>query len=519
MSDVRTYFVNPATLVEKTVTRNASITLKGKDNTTRTRKLITYDVPEIPDEEYEERFSITAEPVEDIEPSRPIRRFFKAKEYYQVVCTNEVVIKTVNPQNCLKNTVFYTTFDYEKAQCRAKEIRKCGLDVFIRTVKTDGVMLNRSLSFIFNSDFKKELHKIDTVTSKYTCMLDGGEIRDMDLHELNDYLATLIYEPKLSNVANDIKNFQITNKSNYKGKSAVTEYAIIDHVNTLDKKVSGPCYTEAYRTAIKHYKIPEERVYKMKEFCNKVATHKNWDKSDYGRGFKFKVRNRYNPSIVILICDNINNLSAKQAYNAWTKHGVKVEVIQANQFEKEHQFYSTNSKRRQTVANWAYACDWSLSAPLTRDVNINSLETYCKRTDAEDLRKAGEMHITKVSSRPESFLEQQRTVAPKAEVERLHSTAFACRRFALTHPHAIDKVFWRTDGFDVEEFFDIDKVKCPHCGKAMNPHNHKDANQRETEFVICTNCETRFSEDVFEVFDCKPYYEDNGDDNDSEFDA
>ena len=476
------------------------------------RRIVKYDVPEMPDEEYNESFAITAEPVVDVQPNQPKGWFATSKEVYKVVC---------------KETVMRTTPDYDKAVARLRELERCGLKADIRTISTRGFMPDREKSFIFNGSFRTQLNKIDNVTTTYTCMIQSRsnngeqeEVVKMNLHELNDYLASIIYAENISKKINDIKSFQITNKTNYNGKSAVTEYCVIDHVNSINnKKLINKCYSEANRLAVKMYGVPQERVYKMKDFCNRTASHGNWAKRDNGYGYKMRVRHRYNPTVVILICENIKNFSARQVYNAWKSHGVNIEVIQADTFMNERQFYTAGSAKRRTVGNWAYACDWSLSAPLTRDTNLNSLETYCKRSDADALREAGEMHVTKTSSRPESFLEQQRAVTPKREVDRLHKTAFACKRFAITHPHATDNKFWTTEGFDVEEFFDIDKVKCPHCGKAMNPHNHKDENQRETEFIICTNCETEFPEDTFEMFECKPYYEDNGDDNDSDYDS
>lgn len=465
MSDIRTYFVDPATLIEKDSSDEKYITLKGKNGATRTRKLVKYDIPNIPDDEYNSRFVITADASVDV----------KSAEYSQ----------------------------YRQIY-----------------------LSDRAKSDIFGGDFRKQINKIDTVTDTYTIMRhvldetgDHKEVVDMDLHQLNNYLASLIYEPNLLKIVNAVNTFQITNKVNYNGKSAVTDYVVIDHVNSIDKKaLINACYQEAYRLA-KVNKVDFKRVYRMKEFCNKTASHNKWDKKDGGYGYKMKVRHRYNPKFVVLICDSIKTKSAKDAYNAWTDHGVKVYVVQASAFINMRQFYASDSGKRNTVANWSNACDWSLSAPLYRTPRENSLETYCKRTDADELREAGEMHITKTSSRPESFLEQQRAITPKAEVDYMHKTAFACKQFAVQHPHSTSKVYWTTDGFDVEEFFDINKVKCPHCGKAMNPNNHTDANQRETEFIICTNCETRFPEDTFEVFDCKPYYEDNGDDNDSDYDA
>lgn len=526
MSDVKIYFVDPSTLIEKAPIKSDSITLKGGHGTTYKRKITTYGIPQIPDDEYRDRFVITADPVVDVEPNPSTGWYPKHKERYEVVCMNEVVLRTVCDTFVCKDKIMYTTYNYDKAIAKRKEIEKCGLKAFIRTVDTKNTLSRREQSFFFDNDFMTQLHKIDSVTNTYTCMchtLDESgehkEVTDMNLHELNNYLAKLIYEPNLIKVVNEVRNFQITNKKSHRGTSAVTDYCVIDHVNSINNKVLiNACYKEANRIA-KSYKIEDKRIYKMKEFCNRTASHSNWDKRDGGFGYKMRVRHRYNPKLVVLICEDIKNLSAKQAYNAWADHGVEVRVVQANTFANERQFYTTDSVKRNTVAKWSSACDWSLSAPLYRDIRENSLETYCKRSDADYLREAGELHITKTNSRPESFLEQQRVVTPKDEVNRMHNTAFACRQFAINNPHSTDKVFWTTDGFDVEEFFDLDKVICPHCGEAMNPHNHKDANQRETEFIICTHCETKFPEDMFEVFDCKPYYEDNGDDNDSDYDA
>ena len=312
----------------------------------------------------------------------------------------------------------------------------------------------------------------------------------------------------------------------------IKDYAIIDHVGSLDSNDNKKIYNRVYKKANTEH-FDKKNLFTMKKFCQlnwNPYTNKVLDDEKL-KSMKFAMRHQKNPKKVYFICPELDN-NAEREVQKWHDRGIEVRIFEANTNSeyKYEDFYDTHqidfdglsSINRRLAEIWAPAFGYSFSAPITRIQRDNNIENFSKRPDHDTLTNAGETHISKPFTSAETFLEMNRCIATDAEIKEFRQYLDAYLELAGCRiNNKVGATFGSVSGnvSALQEFLNPDYIICPHCKRPMNPHNHKDANQRETEFIICTHCETHFPEDTFKIFECKPYYEDNGDDNDSDYDA
>lgn len=289
---------------------------------------------------------------------------------------------------------------------------------------------------------------------------------------------------------------------------AIQNYAIIDHVGSLDEMDMRRAYFTVNARAQKDGYVKNKTYFTMKNFCQQKVYNPYSRKPCKGETLdklKFSVRHNKNPQKVYFICYELNT-TAQRELDKWVERQIPTMVYEAathsfykvESFEETHQFIDEESRKRRCAEIWGAALGYSFSAPVTRTQQVNNIDCYSAR-NADERREliARDVEVTKITSTPEKFLEQNRCIAPMKEINAFWDYYVALYKSNL-----------------LADALEPNYVICPHCGRPMNPNNHKDENQRETEFVICTHCETHFDEDVFGTLESNPYYDDSFDDFD-----
>ena len=340
-------------------------------------------------------------------------------------------------------------------------------------------------------------------------------------------------------------------------KALKSNYAVIDHVGSLDEKDFEFAYSTIAARAYKHgYTYKKKSLISIKKLCvasyNPFAKQPICWKDKTGKlvydeekiaSMKFAMRYQKSPKQVYFICYELDKNTEREV-KKWAERGIPVEVHELmthqhfayKDFAYSHQFYTETRfpRQREWAETWAPAFGDSFIAPepyrllkdrqtsvilpITRLNSENELDVYAlgNREQRKELQNRN-VKVSKVTSTAEKFLEQTRCIVPDADINHYAIEKYQFKRFIDMHPHTTDsKIYWTSEGMDFEDMLEIDRVICPHCGKPMNPHNHRDANQRLTEFIICTNCETQFDEDTFggAYPVCEPYFEDSSDEFD-----
>lgn len=281
----------------------------------------------------------------------------------------------------------------------------------------------------------------------------------------------------------------------------IKDYAMIDHVGMLEGNTfngfavfkKDPKEPDAVSMNRAVYAYVNKRIeadgfekkFSVKE-CAKLD-------SPYAREItsKMKTRIRYtkNPKKVYLICNSLSDNNANFAYKVWTERNIEVEVIEVHPFEIDHKIDvdGVYDKKRRIAEIWANALGWSFSAPITRIQQENSIDNYSKRSDHDELVAHGETHITKVSSRPESFLLQQRVIAPDAEIDAFIEHYMFYQKAVASHQLKLSDIL--EPGWAV----------CPHCGKPYRQHEGT---------IRCNYCDSVIDDDIIE----SAYFDDSFDD-------
>lgn len=288
--------------------------------------------------------------------------------------------------------------------------------------------------------------------------------------------------------------------------ATITNYAMIDHVGSLEwtpefmgcKVVAKTLGEDKMKTLNRVVYTTVNSMIKADGF-EKVFTVKECAKleSPFAKEItsKMKTRIRYikNPKKVYLICNNAEDSNVKYAEKIWTDRGIDVKIIEVNPFEKTHKIDTDGSydKKRRIAEIWANALGWSFSAPITRIQQENSIDNYSKRSDHDELIARGETHVTKVSSRPESFLLQQRVIASDAEID-----AF------IEHYMYYQKIV-KSGQMKLSELLEPNWSVCPHCGKPIRLHEGNGE---------CPYCDSIIEDDVV----VNAYYDDSYDEESDE---
>lgn len=200
-------------------------------------------------------------------------------------------------------------------------------------------------------------------------------------------------------------------------------------------------------------------------------------KSDKLKGMKTRGRNNYTCDCVLVITDNPTAYWNKNNIEKWADRVNDIRVMDISKvnphftryetFEQTHRLSDEVDEDDVFIEKWFRAFGIELSAPPILNYNgkeyrENAITERAKRPhdSTQALRAtAGENHITKTRTNPETFLEQERCVYTETE----KAEAKAKINFLLD---AIDN-----GTMSESEAMDIDYIMCPYThGKARDRH-------------------------------------------------
>ena len=286
---------------------------------------------------------------------------------------------------------------------------------------------------------------------------------------------------------------------------AITKYAIIDHVGSLTGAENKRIYQRVYAQV----KQDDLQAYTLKKVCMADSPYAR----EVTSKMKYRARYQKNPQKVYLICDTLDS-TAESVMQIWESRNIPVEVFEVNGFIETHELDLDGkfSKRRRIAAMTAPAFGYTFSAPPIRFQNEIVADNFCKRPDHDRMVASNDNHYTKPYTSAEVFLEMNRCIAPKKEIDK-YIDEYLLPYLEFTGCEIETKLganFGAISGDidKLQEYLDIDYTVCKCCGHFRNIHNHKDKFQRFSKFAICPNCNTEYEEDSIE---CSPYYEDSSD--------
>lgn len=286
---------------------------------------------------------------------------------------------------------------------------------------------------------------------------------------------------------------------------AITKYAIIDHVGTLTTTENKRIYKKVYTQA----KADELSAYTLKKVCMADSPYAR----EVTSKMKYRARYQKNPTKVYLICDTLDS-TAESVMQIWESRNIPVEIFEVNGFIETHELdiEGKYNIRRRLADITAPAFGYTFSAPPIRVQNEIVPDNFCKRPDHDKMVASNETHFTKPYTSNEVFLEMNRCIAPKKEIDKyIDEYLFPILEFTGCNIETrlgkdFGAILGDTDA--LQEYLDIDYTICKCCGHFRRIHNHKDKFQNFSKFAICTNCEAEYEDDSIE---CMPYYEDSSD--------
>lgn len=286
---------------------------------------------------------------------------------------------------------------------------------------------------------------------------------------------------------------------------AITNYAIIDHVGSIDE-ADLSVYKKIYIKAKREGFEKNKSLFTMKKVC--LAD------SPYARQvtdkMKYRVRYQKNPQKVYFICPTLD-FRCECEVKKWHDRGIPVRVFEVlgNAEYDYKDFFDTHqidvdgkaSINRRIAEIWAPAVGYSFSAPIYRIQRDNNIENFTKRSDHDDLVKAGETHYSKPYTSAETFLTMNRCVATDEEIKEFRQ--YLDNLLLLTDCRIDTKVgasFGSVSGNTsaLQEFLDIDYIICETCKRPM---------KKKFGVGHCTHCSSEIDERDWLV----PYVEDASD--------
>lgn len=234
-------------------------------------------------------------------------------------------------------------------------------------------------------------------------------------------------------------------------------YVIIDHHGSMTEAQMKTVYAKAYAKAYAEG-FQKNEIFTLKKFCSMInPAFVNLDE-DGQNSVKNYVRFNKSPKLVIVVT---NELTSRTQWfiDQWEERS-QVELIEFNPLPaKQYDFGENNSRKRRCASIWADALGWTFSAPLYREHTDEVADCYFKRNDytPEELASMNDVekrHITKITTKSESYLEQKREIASDEEIEQFF----------------VHYKFLQQAGL-LAESLECDYELCPICGR---PH-HKTA--------------------------------------------
>ncbi len=253
----------------------------------------------------------------------------------------------------------------------------------------------------------------------------------------------------------------------------ITNYALIDHIGQVAN------ISEIYKTAYAEASS-FEKVFTMKKVCEAY--------SPYAKEITQKMRwyHRYNrtPQKVFIVCGSFDEKVAA-IQQVWEDRGIETELIEEDN-QPTYDFGLEISRYRRCAMIWGKALGWTFSAPLTRDVRENTPDPWQARPDSRKkskdevlLRDMPGMHISKISTKPETYLNAKHTIASEEE----------CIQFFQHYR-------WLYENNLLAESLEPDYTICPTCGRPIRLGT--------AEEIACDYCDTVVTSDVIET-----YYDDS----------
>lgn len=305
---------------------------------------------------------------------------------------------------------------------------------------------------------------------------------------------------------------------------AITNYAIIDHVGSLTSSQNLDLYSKIYVRA-------ESEGFEKKRTCVTLKTVCLAD-SPYARKVSDKMKHRArcvkNPKKVYFICNKLNSKSEAEA-RKWCKRNIPVEMydVEADEiYEYDRHMMcaspypefeaSTNalalddeaSVDRRIADIWKIAIEFPFSAPVTRELHGRPMETqpdrFLKHPKYDELVASGETHVTNKLTSSGAMIGLNLSIAPESECKEYRTTLDFYA--SLADGHIVREVGADFGAFKgnhekFKEFFAINVDICE-CGRPYK------LGFKET-YCTCG----RVHKSPYEI---GTYYEDNGDDNDSD---
>ena len=271
--------------------------------------------------------------------------------------------------------------------------------------------------------------------------------------------------------------------------SKKTAYTIIDHFGSLDQNTINLAYTKANKLSVH----PKEDTFTIKRFCTMLSHNPDTKVTDKQKNF---VRFNFHPEQVIIITVDHEEPKTKWYIDNWaekTDNLIVLEVFADTNNITHVEEYTMkdlhpewfvednpkNSKARRCANIWANALGWTFSAPLYRDNSRELDEMYLKRPDRKIYANILGMsnHITKIASKPESYINSKIAVASEDECKAFYEHyAYLCKNNLLN------------------DFLEPGYQLCPHCGRPIRIGVSNNAN--------CVYCDYET-----EDFEITPYYE------------
>lgn len=286
---------------------------------------------------------------------------------------------------------------------------------------------------------------------------------------------------------------------------AIQNYAIIDHVGSLDEKDLN-IYSKVYKDAKKAGFEKDKSLFTMKKICILESPYAK----EVTQKMKYRVRYQKNPQIVYFICPTLD-FKTECEVKRWHDRGIEVRIYETlgNAEYTYKDFFDTHqididgkaSINRRLAEIWAPAFGYGFSAPISRIQSDNHIENFSKRPDHDEIVASGETHFTKPFTSDETFLEMNRCIAPDSEIKEFRKYIDAY--LALTGCRIDTKVgatFGSVEGNTsaLAEFLNPDYIICETCRRPMKVH---------TGDCECPHCLNRFSEDIV----LTAYYDDSSD--------
>lgn len=368
--------------------------------------------------------------------------------------------------------------------------------------------------------------KYTLTEGKYAILANTGDLQqlriyDSDNKNIRTYSAK--YATPLMHIVNSMKD-QATNTTT-EADGTLTHYALIDHVGkfephttfrdlrnnsdkvfnvtkrtdkeTLFDAFNSLVYYEVKQHLITDYKYTKANIFTVKQAVQNESDNPNCEPSQAQKNW---IRQTKNPTKVIVLCDSIKDKNAQSAYQQWTNRGIDTELVEVTPYEQDKQFYETDdliAQEKRTLAKYfSGAMYYSFSAQIDRDATVNAIDIYSARSDYKTLKSQGVDHLTKVSSKPTSYLEYSKRIASDKEINDFYKYFMA---------------IYEDRRFNLADFFDIDYRFCDnpscildlptlglHIPKAFRAtqDTDKDENQKRTEYIICPHCGKRYPKDT-----------------------